>query len=336
MSAGSGISFDHLDRLSDRRGLYEHADGLVRRVEHGYCVDDNARLLVVCCREPDTGVPGRLARIALDVVLDAQDHEGRSRNRMDQTGRWTDDAGTDDCWGRGMWALGVAAARHPDHAMRHRARKGFELGLRQRSTWPRAMAFAALGAAEVVAGDPDHEPTRRLLADTLDIIGPAPSGAWRWPEPRLRYANATLAEAVIAAGAALGRPADLQRGLALLAWLLTTETHLGHLSVTGVDGRGPHDHDPQFDQQAIEVSAMADACWRAHQLTGDQTWSRGIALAAGWFHGDNDTGEIMWDASSGGGYDGLQPTGVNRNEGAESTLALVSTMQRARSFAVAS
>jgi len=195
------------------------------------------------------------------------------------------------------------------------------------------MAYAALGAVDVLGQHPNHRTAHSLLIDTLRTIGPIPPGSWSWPEPRLRYANAVLAEATIAAGAALQQSADLDRGLTMLAWLLDLETPNGHLSVTGVDGRGPDDVGPQFDQQPIEVSAMADACWRAHAITDDQTWSRGVAAAAGWFTGDNDCGLSMMDERSGGGYDGLHADRVNLNQGAESTLALVSTMQRARSFA---
>jgi hypothetical protein len=195
------------------------------------------------------------------------------------------------------------------------------------------MAFAALGAADVVMNDAEHAPARALLEDTIDAIGPVPSGAWRWPEPRLAYANAALAEALVAAGAALGDGAALDRGLVMLAWLLEREGADGHLSVTGVGGRGPSDTGRQFDQQPIEAAAMADACWRAFVVTGDQSWWHGVVVAARWFTGDNDTGLPMYDDVSGGGFDGLQPQGVNLNQGAESTLALISTMQRARSFA---
>ena len=155
-------------------------------------------------------------------------------------------------------------------------------------------------------------------------------GEWCWPEGRLRYANAALAEAVIAAGAVLDDDEALDRGLAMLGWLLDRETSGDHLSVTGVDGRGPLDCSPQFDQQAIEVAAIADACWRAYHVTGDAGWTDGIVAAARWFEGVNDIGAVMYDARSGGGYDGLQRHGVNLNQGAESTLAVVSTMQRAR------
>ncbi len=305
----------------------------MRRSEHGYCTDDNARLLVVAAREPDRGSPHRLCRLALDFILDAQTADGQFHNRMDITGRWTDEARTQDWWGRSVWALGTAATAHPDPTVRQRARDGFNAAVRQRSPWPRSMAYAALGAAEVALDDPDNWAARALLADALAVIGRVPAGEWAWPEPRLAYANAVIAEAVIAAGFALGSADDLERGLAMLSWLLARETSTGHLSVTGVGGQGPEHVGPQFDQQPIEVASMADACWRAFTVTSDRAWLRGVDVAAAWFMGDNDNGLQMHDAASGGGYDGLHAASVNLNQGAESTLAFISTMQCARSAA---
>ena len=332
MNAPRSVAFDHIDRMTDHRALFEHAEGPIRREEHGYCVDDNARLLVVTSRENDKGPAHRLGRLALAFVLGAQGADGRSRNRMDRHGRWTDHLATDDCWGRSLWGLGATAAHHGDASIRRQAQAGFDNGVRQRSPWRRAMAFAALGAADIVDTGVDHAPARALLRCAVEVIGPVTSASWPWPESRLAYANATLAEALIAAGSALGDSAVLDRGLTMLAWLLELEMTNGHLSVTGVDGRGPRDHGPLFDQQPIEVAATADACWRAYTATGDESWWRGVEAAASWFTGDNDTGLPMYDDVSGGGFDGLQPQGVNLNQGAESTLALISTMQRARSF----
>ena len=333
MSTPGDFAFDYLDRLSDTRGLYEHANGTARREDHGYCTDDNARLLVVATREPDTGVPHRLGRLALGFVRDAQSADGKFHNRMNRAGEWVDQPTVEDWWGRSLYGLGTAASQHADPEVRSAALVVYEKSVKLRSAGPRTMAFAALGAAEVLAVRPDHKPSRSLLADAITVIGPIREGAWQWPEDRLRYANATLAEAVIAAGAALETPEIVERGLTMLGWLRALETQRGHLSVTGVRGRGPFDHGPQFDQQPIEVAAMADACWRAYSLTTDSTWARGVTMAARWFVGDNDSGAVMHDDVSGGAYDGLQRKGVNRNQGAESTLALISTMQRARSFA---
>jgi hypothetical protein len=192
------------------------------------------------------------------------------------------------------------------------------------------MAFAALGAAEVALHDPRHFRARSLLADAVSAIGPVATEAdWPWPEPRLSYANAALPEALIAAGDALGRPEVTEDGLMLLRWLLDRETLDGHLSPTAVGGAGRGDHSPRFDQQPIEVAAVADACARAQAVTGDDAWRRGVDLAIGWFAGNNDCGAVMWDPETSGGYDGLTATGPNLNQGAESTLALISTLQHA-------
>ena len=77
---------------------------------------------------------------------------------------------------------------------------------------------------------------------------------------------------------------------------------------------------------------MADGCFRAYSLTRDVKWANGVALAVEWFDGVNDTGAVMRDVATGGGFDGLRFDGVNLNQGAETTLALISTMQRARAL----
>jgi hypothetical protein len=167
---------------------------------------------------------------------------------------------------------------------------------------------------------------------------PEPSDTdWPWPETRLTYANAVLPEAMIAAGSVLARPELLRRGLDLLGWLLEHETTAGHLSPTPAGGDGRGAHRPAFDQQPIEIAALADACARAAVIEpGDRRWAAGIAAAAAWFAGDNDAEVAMFDPDTGGGYDGLHADAPNQNQGAESTLALLSTQQHARHLVAAS
>jgi hypothetical protein len=326
-------AFTHLDRMSDERGLFEHAEGVDRREAGGYCTDDNARLLAVASREVDAGRAGHLSRVALRFVRDAQDDHGRFHNRMSTDGVWEDEATNEDCWGRALWGLGTAAAHHGNPSVRRWAHRSLIASLKVRAPWSRATAFATIGVAEVAEVDGCTGAVRSFLIDSVVRVGQVPSGSWQWPEPQLRYANATLAEALIAAAVAIKSPSDLDRGLRMLDWLLNMETESGHLSVVGSLGRVPGDRPPQFDQQPIEVAAMADACWRAHEATGDPEWIRGIVASAKWFLGENDVGLQMFDEESGGSYDGLHRERVNLNEGAESTLALVSTFQRAVRFA---
>jgi hypothetical protein len=332
------VPFDHLLRLSDGTGLFEHALLTVPRREHGYCLDDVARGLVVVSREPFP--PPEVAALRdryLRFVIAAQTPDGTVHNRLGPDGRWLDRPGLDDCWGRSLWGLGTAAARDPAGEHAGRALLHFRVGAGRRSPWPRAMAFAALGAAEVLRVRPGHPAALDLLAAAAATVGrPVPDDAWPWPEPRLSYANAVLAEALLAAGRGLGDGRLLDDGLRLLGWLLDTETRDGHLSVTPVGGWARGEPRPGFDQQPIEVAALADACARAVELTGDRRWQDGLDRAVAWFLGDNDARTPLHDPASGGGCDGLHPYGRNENQGAESTLALIATLQHAHRLAPAS
>jgi hypothetical protein len=247
-------------------------------------------------------------------------------------GQWHDEAAVGDWWGRALWGLGIAATCAPTPGMRARALGGFRIAAQRRSPHLRSMAFAALGAAALLSERPDEISARRLLADMPPMVAPARDGGsrWPWPEERLSYANASIAEALIVAGGALPDGPALRRGLSLLEFLLHTETRDGHLSVTPVGGRGRDDAGPGYDQQPIEVSALASACASAFRMTGQSSWLTGIDLAWDWFGGDNDSATPMFDPRTGGGYDGLERHGRNLNQGAESTLAMLATAQQAR------
>jgi hypothetical protein len=332
--------FDHLQRLTDGHGLFEHALHDDPRRDHGYCLDDIARALLVTCREPrpDSRLK-RLARQYLDLTLSAVQPDGTCHNRMSADGDWNDTPALGDWWGRALWGLGVAAVQAPTQAMRASALLGFRTAAQRRSPHRRAMAFAALGAGELLLHRPDELSARELLRDAVVAIGTGTgtgeaSQDWPWPEPRLTYANGSIAEALLVAGAALPDSAAHSRGLQLLTFLLDTETRNGHLSLTAVNGRGPGESAPRFDQQPIEAAALADACARAYGLTHDPQWLRGLSMAWAWFGGDNDNGTAMYDPATGGGFDGLQRHGCNLNRGAESTLALLSTAQQAKRLGV--
>jgi hypothetical protein len=324
--------FDHLEHLSDDRGIFEHARYATPRREHGYCVDDVARGLVVVCREPRPGpVIRRLARCYLGFVLDALDPAGTCHNRMSVDGQWRDEAGLGDWWGRALWGLGFAATSAQTPGMRARALGGFRIAAQLRSPDLRSLAFGALGAAEVLRERPDEVAAAQLLRDALAAIGgPTGDSGWPWPEERLSYGNASIAEALIVGGDALLDAPALAHGLSLLAFLLRTETRDGHLSVTPVGGRGRDEAGPGYDQQPIEVAALANACASAFRITHESRWLPGVSLAWHWFLGYNDSGTPMFDPQTGGGYDGLQAGGRNLNQGAESTLAMLATVQQAR------
>ncbi len=227
--AATGPDFAHLIRLTDDTGLFEHARHAIARRQHGYCTDDVARGLVVVSREPDPSPDlVRLAECYLTFLTHAQDGDGAFHNRLGHDRRWTDEPGLGDWWGRALWGLGTAAARSPLPWIRDEALIAFALGAGRRSPSPRAMAFAGLGAAEVLRADPGDRRRgraagRRRRARSAHRVG-TPAGHGR--DDRLTYANAALA------GGASSPPATLRddgallaAGLRMLAWLRDVQTH---------------------------------------------------------------------------------------------------------------
>ena len=198
--------FGHLQRLTDNIGLLQHADGVVPLHGHGYSVDDVARGLLVVCREPS---PSQelvvLGRRYLYFLAQAQALGGKFRNHLGYDRRWHDLPGTEDGWGISLWALGTAAARGPTPGIREESFTRFSRGARVSSPLAHTMAFAALGAAEVL--DPPRPPRRARAAL------PGQHRHWRaarrtrrgrGQRPGLGCANAAVAEAIIVSGRYLG------------------------------------------------------------------------------------------------------------------------------------
>ena len=330
ISSNPAVPFRHLQRLTDTVGVIERADGIMPRYGQGYRVDDVARGLVVVCREPSPSAELiTLGRRYLYFLTQAQAADGKFRSRLGVDRRWHGPAEAQDAWGRSLWALGTAAARGPTAGIRQEALALFDASAAVDSPYPHAMAFAALGAAEILGPWPGHPGALALLTVASTVIGePAADAAWPWPAPRLSYANAAIAEALIVAGEKLGQAQVLSNGLRMLGWLLRVETRNGHLSVVPTTGWSLGEARPAFDQQPIEVAALADACQRAATVTGDSSWLAGVEMAVAWFLGDNDTKIPLLDERTGGGCDGLGRTSRSRNQGAESTLAMISVMQQ--------
>lgn len=324
-------SFAHLERLTTDLGLQEHALFSTPRPEHGYCVDDAARALVLLCRETQLDNIGlEMHQLFLDFILRAVTEDGSCHNRMDAAGNWIDLPGRGDWWGRAVWGLGFAAVHSPMEEQRSRALAGFRALARTSSPDLKAFSFASLGAGELLLACPDELSARRILKLARPRLLQRSLANWIWPEDRLTYSNGSVPEAAILIGFALDDLATLNKGFLLLEFLLENESRGGHFSVTPATGRGPEERGVGFDQQPIEIAAIADACARAWQITGRPRWANEVQRAWSWFLGNNDSGAIMFDPETGGGFDGLHAHGPNRNQGAESTISMLSTAQQAR------
>lgn len=314
---------DHLSKLTGPMGLFEHARYDEPRIGHGYTTDDNARALVVLAAL-GTILPIAPLPIApyRNFVLSARNRAGW-HNRLSHRGRWLDTVGSDDSQGRAIWGLSAIALPHDLEVNTALA----EAVRTFHSPHPRANAYAVIGLANLVAdGLSWAEPYLLKLTTKL----PAPrSGRWRWPEPRLTYANARLPQALILAGDVMDLASIVQAGLDLLEWLIDSESREECFSFTPHTGRGPDDRVPAFDQQPIEAWAMADAALAAWRIEGSGRWLDVIDDASMWFMGRNDVGLPLYDISTGAGCDGLHRDRVNLNRGAESTLSALGALAAA-------
>lgn len=325
------MRYDHLLSLTTPDGLHEHCDADRPLAEHGYCVDDVARALIVIARDGDAPEPVMAAgEIFLRFLEEAQSPDGTVVNRRTVAGAWTGPSSTDDHWGRALWAWGTVAHCAPRPDWLRRSTACFTRSVGQRSTYTRAMAHAALGAAEFLSRFPDDAASLALLADTRDLLLSSALDRWPWPEARLTYANAVVPQALMVAGHHLRDRRTRERGLGMLEWLVELQTCHDHLSVIGCDGWAPGEPLPAFDQQPIEVAHLVDACVTAYELTGQQRWSDRVLLGEQWFFGANDGNVWMHDPATGAGFDGLERWGRNDNRGAESTWAFLSTTGQAQ------
>ena len=181
-------SFTHILAMTDERGTFEHATTRQPRPRTRLLHRRYGSTPRGCDRASPTRTArsARSPRTAFRFLVDAQGADGKVRNRMTEAGRWVGRHSTEDCWGRTLWGFGTAAARSDEEWLWSASVTYFERGVEQRSPWPRAMAFAALGAAELLTVEPSHRRARRLLADAATVIGDArPDPDWPWPEPRL-------------------------------------------------------------------------------------------------------------------------------------------------------
>lgn len=317
--------FDHLLALTGEFGLYEHAIYSQPRPSHGYTTDDNARALVVVCRGSVAGFDDIDLGPYLEFVL-AGEVPGGWRNRMSESGNWTELRGSDDCHGRAIWGLGetVLAGVTDDRVVEAMCSTVTSFD----STYPRSLAYAAFGAAAARQAGVLGDLMKDFLIKASKRLPRPETTPWAWPEPRLTYDNARVPEALIVTGAALDDVDMVESGLRLLSWLIGRETGVGRFSFTPVAGRGETDRGPSFDQQPLEAWAMADACYAAHRVEPHVGWAHSVELAAEWFTGTNDGEAAMYEPETGAGFDGLEEGGANQNQGAESTLAALGTLIR--------
>lgn len=340
------INLEHLDHMTDSTGLLQHAAFSIPRFEHGYCVDDNARALVVTALLEDAGCDDRKLVRALSsrylafIRYAFNEKLGRFRNFMTYARAWTEECGSEDSHGRTLWALGTQVGRANDPGRQSLASDLFHAALDVTVDFksPRAWAYTLLGLDEYLRafqGDSKVQSLRtRLSLRLLELLQRTRTDDWPWFEDRLTYCNARLSQALIVSGSRMEHPVMMAAGLESLTWLMSMQrSEQGYFAPIGSNGFYPRGGErAAFDQQPVEATATISACLEAGRVEGGEPWLSHARHAFTWFLGQNAIQQSLYDPTTGGCRDGLHADRVNENQGAESTLSFLMALVELRSL----
>ena len=344
-AAPPAVQLAHLLAMCDDTGLFQHAVHSVPDRNHGYCVDDNARALIVACALAKTGeqrLPDALTARFAAFIQHAWNPDNRMfRNFMSFDRRWLEARGSEDSHGRTLWALGEASVNDPSPSRRSWAASLFIAALPTVEAFrsPRAWAFTLLGLAPYCAAFPRDLLARRhrdLLAERLmSIFSKTATPDWVWFENGLAYDNARLPEALIVSGMASGHSFHVAAGLDALRWLIAVQTApSGCFRPVGSASFGDQRKPPlAFDQQPLEATATISACLAAWRVDGGRSWIGEAKRAFAWFLGDNDLRISLVDPETGSCRDGLHPDRANENRGGESVVSYLISLAEMRELA---
>lgn len=339
------MQIGHFLSMCDDTGLFQHAVHCVPDRSHGYCVDDNARALLLACA---LNSPGELrlseeltSRFAAFVQHAWNPDTRRFRNFMGFNRCWLEDSGSEDSHGRTLWALGVCALNDANLSRRTWAASLFAEAMPTAEALrsPRAWAFVLLGLdayCAAVANDLRAARLRLVLADRLiAIFNAVETTDWVWFEEGLAYDNARLPQALILAGVATETPAYVETGLRSLRWLVTQQTTAaGQFRPVGTVGFGERRQQPKaFDQQPLEATATISACLAAWRADHNIEWKVEATRVFAWFLGSNDLSISLVDLETGSCRDGLHPDRPNENRGGESVVSYLLGLSEIRQIA---
>lgn len=329
------LCLDHLARMTDDTGIIQHATYSVPLRASGYCVDDNARALLVAVHADRLqGAPEtrELVTTYLGYLYGSQEPDGSFRNFMTYARVVESDPPSDDCTGRAIWSLGVTAHLAQDEGCRLLARQMFKNALPHvRELGPRGTAQVILGLVSMLAADPEIEGIRALLdelvARLMQVYRDGSREAWRWFEPTLSYDNALLPLALFAAYNVTGERATLRDARESLEFLEEVCFEDSRLQLVGNDGWYTQGGErPLTDEQPIDACAFVLAFRCAYMVTKDRHYLRRMREAFAWFLGANRLGLPLYDFATGGCRDGIGVSQVNLNQGAESTVCFLMSL----------
>ena len=335
-SAGASLleipepSLDHLRNLTDDTGLIQHAKFMLPDRNHGYCTDDNTRAVVAMVKyhtqysDPEAL---RLFNTYLSFICHAQREDGTFRNFMGYNRHWIDPEPAHDGLGRALWAFGAVLGKPPLPELIPIIKDLFDKSAAHiPNLSPRGKAYAIFGMRSYLSQFPGASEIKRHMSSAAEYLvalyEETAKPDWQWFENILCYDNAVMPHALFEAYLTMGNERYLEIATKTCDFLLENTFTGDHFSFIGCHGwyveGGAR---AQFDQQPLEAVSTVMMCRSAYEATDNPTYLKLQKKAFDWFLGDNDLSIPLYDFRTKGCGDGLEKSGVNLNQGAESMLA---------------
>jgi hypothetical protein len=325
------FSLKHIRRLTDDTGIVQHAKYGIPNLKEGYCLDDNARALIMSLmayQQHKSQEALDLLPIYLSYIHYMQREDGNFRNFLSFTRQYLDEIGSEDSFGRTVWALGYLISCAPNNSYREFAGELFSRSVPHFKELHhlRGIGNTIIGIAYYLKAHPDDEAmVGELVNLTASIVlayGVHQGENWHWFEDKLTYDNAILPLALLHSCEITGDAQVKQVAMAAMSFLDGLSFRGDCLSPVGNQGWYSQGEEmPLFDQQAIETMAMVLMYLQAYQTTNQPEYIEKMFISFQWFLGENILRVPLYDQETKGCCDGLQQTAINRNQGAESTLA---------------
>lgn len=325
------FSLKHIHRLTDDTGIMQHAKFSIPNLKDGYCLDDNARALLMALMaytEKNNDKALELCPIYLSYIQYMQNENGTFRNFLNFNRCFLDEVGSEDSFGRTIWALGYLLANAPNYSYYQSGRSIFlkAVPVFEKLKSIRSIANTIVGISYYLQRNPaDDSMTERLSRLSGKLVKSYEtnnSDNWKWFEPFLTYDNAMLPLALLHSTEIHNDDKIRETAFRSMEFLISKTFSNGYLSIIGSDGWYEKDGERAiFAQQPIDVMAMILLFQQAFKLTKNIEYLNKLFTSYMWFLGENDLRISLYDSETNGCCDGLESYGVNRNQGAESTLA---------------
>ncbi len=325
------FSLTHINRLTDDTGIIQHAKFGIPNLKEGYCLDDNARALLMVLMAYKQMKDKRaleLAPIYLSYIHYMQNADGSFRNFLSFNRNFLDEVGSEDSFGRTIWALGYLLENAPNDAYYQTGKEIFFNAslFFEKLKSIRSIANTMIGISHYLKSNPaDDSMTERLrsLANKLTTHykeNEAPG--WKWFESLLAYDNGILPLALLHASQILNDKTIKGIALESMNFLSGHTLKSNYLSIIGNEKWYQKEGERSvFAQQPIDAMAMVLMFFQAFHVTKDKEYLNKLYTSFLWFLGENDLRMSLYDFETKGCCDGFESYGINRNQGAESSLA---------------